>query len=80
MGEFLKALYSGRSLGLGWAIWWRSVLVMLGHFVIIYILTLLVQNLGQGVLGVFNLIVSIAMLIIAFMSLGWAVQRIKDKL
>ena len=80
MGEFLKDLYNAKTLGLGWSIWWRAVLVMLAHFVVIFILTMLVQNLGAAVLGIFNLIVSILMLIVSFMALGWAVVRIKDKL
>jgi hypothetical protein len=80
MQEILKALYNVRSLSLGWSIWWRSVLVILAHMVIIFILTLIIQNLGQTVMGIFNLLVAIAMMIISFMSLGWAAQRIKGKL
>lgn len=80
MGEILKALYNVRSLSLGWSIWWRSALVLLAHMVVIFILTLIIQNLGQAVMGIFNLLVAIFMIIISFMSLGWAAQRIKGKL
>jgi len=80
VGEFLKALYNTKTLGLGWAIWWRTALVVLAHFVVIFILSMLIQNLGAAILGIFNLIVSILMLFVSFMALGWAVVRIKDKL
>ena len=74
--EMLKQIYSLKSLSLGWSVFWRSFLVMLVNMIILGIIGALLQQLG----AIIQTLIGIALLIINIMAMGWAAQRIKDKL
>ena len=76
MGDFFKALFSLKALQIGWAVFWRSFLVILVNLIIVGILGWLLQSIAN----VYNVIAGIYIIIVEFLALGWAVMRIKDKL
>ncbi len=74
MGDILKQLYTTKSLSLGWSLFWRSFLVMIVHAIVLTIIGMLLQN---SIIGIISFI---AFFIINLIAMGWAVQRVKDKL
>ncbi|MBU1027350.1 MAG: hypothetical protein KKA31_06435 [Candidatus Margulisbacteria bacterium] len=80
MGNILKELYSLKALGLGWAVWWRSFLVILVNAVIIMVLSMILQYFPSAIANLLNIIITIYMVILGFLAMGWAVIKIKDKI
>jgi len=80
LGNILKELYSLKALGLGWAVWWRSFLVILVNAVIIMVLSMILQYFPSAIANLLNIIITIYMVILGFLAMGWAVIKIKDKI
>jgi hypothetical protein len=80
VGDIIKAIFTVKSLGLGWAVWWRSMIAIIVNAIAVMIVLWLASFLGDVISGILSFIAGIYMIIFSFMAMGWAVQRIKDKL
>ncbi len=80
MGNIIKDLFSVKALSLGWAVWWRSFLVILVNAVIIMVISMILQYFPPAIASLLNIIITIYMVILGFLAMGWAVIKVKDKI
>ena len=78
--DIVKQIFTVKSLSLGWSITWRAFLAALVNAIAVMIVMWLVGFLGDAITNIVGVIAGIYYIIFNFLAVGWAVQRIKDKL
>ena len=78
--DIIKAIFTKKSLGLGWAVFWRSFVAGLVNGIAMAIVSWIASLLGSAVASIVGIVLLVYAILSGFMILGWAVQRIKDKL
>ncbi len=80
MMDIIKAIFTVKSLQIGWAVFWRTLIAAIVNGVAVMIIMWVGGLLGDAIAGILGVIAGIYTLIFQFMAMGWAVQRIKDKI
>ena len=80
MMDIIKAIFTVKSLQLGWAIFWRVLIAAIVNGIAVMIIMWVGGLLGDAIAGILGIVAGVYTLIFQFMAMGWAVQRIKDKI
>ncbi|MBN2058220.1 MAG: hypothetical protein JW782_05450 [Candidatus Saganbacteria bacterium] len=78
--DMVKQIFTVKSLSLGWSIFWRVFIAALVNGIAVAIVMYIAGLLGDAVSGIIGIVAAIYTLLFQFMALGWAAQRIKDKI
>ena len=78
--DLVKQIFTVKSLSLGWSVFWRTLIAAIINGIAIAIVMWIAGFLGDAISGILGVILGIYALLFQFMAMGWAVQRIKDKL
>jgi len=78
--DIIKAIFTVKSLQLGWAVFWRTLIAAIVNGIAVMIILLVGGLLGDAIANILGIVAGVYTLIFQFLAMGWAVQRIKDKI